>query len=104
MPFNEGLTTTLSTASSNDSLTMVAANVNLRLLSYSILETTNAAALVVLRHGTTLADPPLAYEAIAASGSKVFAFPPPGLPCPNGICLDRVSGKTEVCTHTTTGS
>ena len=104
MPYHEGMTTTTSSASSSDSLTLVAANVNLRLVGYSILETTNAAALVVLRHGSTLADPALSYEVIAASGSKTFAYPLPGLPCPNGICLDRVSGKTEVAVHTTTGS
>jgi len=71
---------------------------NLRLVGFSIAETASsaAAAEVVLRHGTSASDDPLvAPTNLAADGFGTFWYPP-GIPCPNGIYVDRVSGTTTL--------
>lgn len=82
---------------------VVAATPGLRLMAVSGAETagTAAAAEAILRHGTSTAGakllPPMNFTA--------DGFLPPtllgaGIPCPNGIFLDRVSGNTEFIVYT----
>lgn len=71
---------------------------NLRLVGFSVAETagTAATAEVVLRHGTAATDDPLVAPInLAADGFGTFWYPP-GIPCPNGIYVDRVSGTTTL--------
>ena len=81
-----------------DADAVVAAKYNLRLRGFSIAETAGTAAT---------AEAPLMHGATGASGSKVTApinlaadgfgiwMFSEGIPCPNGISIDRVSGTTE---------
>lgn len=81
--------TTIATAATTDEQG-VAATANMRLMGYSIRETAAGAAVVELCHGTSNATP-IVTEAIAASGS-VTRWLGDGVPVPNGIWIERISG------------
>lgn len=71
---------------------------NRRLKGFSVAETagTAAAAEVIIRHGDDDADPQLVAPInLEANGFGVFWFHE-GIPCPNGIFIDRVSGETTL--------
>lgn len=103
MPFHERMTFATSTTVTTD-LALVAANPNLRITGYSVAETTNAVAYLVLRHGTTDTDPIFEQVRVAAHGYASRDFMAPGVPVANGIYIDRIAGKTEVTVRYTTGS
>jgi hypothetical protein len=66
------------------------------LYGYAVRENagTPAAASLVLRNGTTVTDPPVAFISLAAGGSQVVTLP--AVDCTNGVFADRLSGTTEL--------
>jgi hypothetical protein len=73
----------------------VAAAAGLRLMGYSIAERAASAATVDMTHGAA-AGTVINYENIAASSSVARWFGPQGIPVPNGVWIERVSGNTAV--------
>lgn len=86
--------TTLAAATADEA--GVAATTGLRLMGYSIREGAAGAATTNIEHGTANSSPVLAAETLAASTGAVRWFGPQGLPCPNGIWVERVTGNTAV--------
>lgn len=78
----------------------VAAAAGLRLMGYSIAERAASAATVDICHGGA-AGTIIQYENLAASASAARWFGPQGLPVPNGVWIERVSGNTAVVLITT---
>ena len=75
----------------------VAAAWQLRLCGWSVSEDVAAVATVTIRHGT-LATDPLAVAPIncAANGFGMWGISNQGIPCPNGIFIQRTAGTTTV--------
>jgi len=73
----------------------VAAATGLRLMGYSIAERAASAASVDISHGAA-AGTIIQYENLAASGSVARWFGPQGIPVPNGVWIERISGNTAV--------
>jgi hypothetical protein len=78
----------------------VAAAHGLRLMGYSISERANAVATVDICHGAA-AGTIVHYENFAALQSVSRWFGPQGIPVPNGVWLERVSGNTAAVFITT---
>ncbi len=92
--------TTIATAATTDEAGIAAAE-NLRLMGYTIRETAAAAATVNLCHGaanTTI----MVGENLAASVTVNRWFGPQGLPCPNGVWIERLTGGSTAVTLITT--
>lgn len=93
----------LAAAGTADVEAMVAAHATLRLCGLSVAETaaTAAAAEIIMLHGATQAAGVIVVAPInvGADGFGVFWFENGGIPCPNGITLDRVSGTTTVVAY-----
>lgn len=68
----------------------------LRLMGYSVRESAAGAATVNIEHGTANSSPVMAAETLAASTGAVRWFGPQGLPCADGIWIERVAGNTAV--------
>lgn len=85
-------------ASGTGDAAAVAASTFLRLVGFSAAESagTAAAAEVILRHGTADTDELLVAPInLAANGFQAEMFGA-GIPAPNGIFVDRVSGTTTL--------
>lgn len=88
-------TVTNKAAATSDEAGVAAAH-GLRLMGYSIAERAASAATVDITHGAA-AGTVIAYENIAASSSTGLRwFGPQGIPVPNGVWIERVSGNTAV--------
>lgn len=87
-------TYTTKTAATTDEAGVAAAH-GLRLMGYSIAERAAGAATVDICHGAA-AGTIVQYENLAASSSVARWFGPQGLPVPNGVWIERVSGNTAV--------
>lgn len=78
----------------------LAAKAGLRLKGYAIKEDAGvaAAAELMLLHGATVGAGALigAHHDLVANGEKERWFDDDGLPIPNGISIDRVSGTTKI--------
>jgi hypothetical protein len=86
-------------ANSDADVAAVAANAFLRLKGFSVGESAAAAstAEVIIRHGATAAgDPVVAPCNLAANGFGTFWYGEEGIPCPEGIFVERVSGETTI--------
>lgn len=84
-------------AANTTSLAAVAANPLLRLLGFSAVETAAATASLSIQDAasTTLASE-VAGVNLAASESAREWFGEHGIPCPNGIYVNRISGTTRI--------
>jgi hypothetical protein len=80
----------------------VAAATGLRLTGFSVGETAGATAVVTLRNGDANGDPAVAHISLAANGAQIVIFPDGGIPCPDGVWVDRESGTTELVLYTKT--
>lgn len=69
----------------------VAAVAGLRFHGFTVQETAGAAATAVIRHGTLVGDPPIAYINLAANQAAGDVFPV-GIAAANGIFFDLTSG------------
>ena len=75
----------------------VGAHAFLRLCGWSVSEDAGVTAAVSIRHGTAATDPLLvAPMNLAANGFGMWGISNQGIPCPNGIYVDRTSGTTTV--------
>jgi hypothetical protein len=77
----------------------------MKLMGVGVAETagTAAAAEVKLHHGTSSSDPLLCPSMnLTADGTGILPFGG-GIPCPNGIYVNRVSGNTELILYTHNG-
>ena len=74
----------------------VAAAANLRLMGVSVTEGAAGAAVVNIEHGAANSSPVMVSFKLLASTGKELWFGPQGLPCPNGVWIERISGNTEV--------
>jgi len=77
---------------------IVAPNIRLKLLGFTVAETASpaAAAEVSIRHGTSATDPLLVPPMnLDADGFDGWDFSH-GIDCPNGIYIDRVAGNTTL--------
>jgi hypothetical protein len=92
-------TTTVVAAGTGDEAG-VAATPNMRLMGWSIKETAAAVATMSILHGASSAGTALAHLNFAASGSDTQWFGPQGIPCPNGVWLERLTGNTAVVLYT----
>jgi hypothetical protein len=79
----------------------IAAAANMRLMGYSIKETAGAVATLLLRHGDAATDEIVAAENFAAAGSTTRWFGPGGIPVPDGVFIERLTGTTAVTLWTT---
>lgn len=81
-----------------DSEGLVAANAFLKLCGWSISEDNNSTAEVKIYDGQTISGGTLAVAPIhcAAYGFGQWGIANQGIPCPNGITVERVSGTTTV--------
>jgi len=69
----------------------------LKLCGWSISEDAGSTAAVVIRDGTSASGTPaVAPINCAANGFGMWGISNQGIPCPNGIYVDRVSGTTTV--------
>ena len=69
----------------------------LKLCGFSVSEDAGSTAEVVIRDGTSNSDTPaVAPINCAASGFGMWGISNQGIPCPDGIYVDRVSGTTTV--------
>lgn len=86
-------------AGTADAEAAVAANTHLKLYGFSVAETAASAAVaeVIILHGATQAagTQVVAPVNLAADGFGQFSFNF-GIPCPNGITIDRVAGNTTL--------
>lgn len=84
-------------AAGTTSLAAVAANPNLRLIGFSAVETAAAIATFSIQDAaaTTLTSEVVGVN-LAASESVREWFGDHGLPCPNGIWVNRISGTTRI--------
>lgn len=73
-----------------------AAATGLRLMGLSIRETAAGAATLNIEHGTANSSPVLDAINLAASASVTHWFGPQGLPCDDGIWIERLTGSTQV--------
>lgn len=80
----------------------VAATPNMRLMGFCVRESAGTPALATLniRHGTTNTDAVLAPIVVLASTSLPAWFGPQGIPCANGIYVDRTAGNTTLTLYT----
>ncbi len=80
----------------------VTAAANQRLLGFEIRESAGSPAVaeVNLRHGTTNTDTVVAPIVLVASGTTQMWMGPDGVPVPNGVYVDRVSGNTKLTLFT----
>lgn len=90
----------LAASGSADVEAAVAAHNTLRLKGFAVSETASpmADAEVIILHGATVAAgtqvvPPVNLD---PNGFGLYWFPDGGIPCPNGITIDRVAGSTTV--------
>ena len=76
----------------------VAAAWNLKLCGWSVSEDGNTTAEVKIYDGATIAAGTLAVAPIhfAAYGFGMWGITNQGIPCPNGITVERVSGTTTI--------
>lgn len=74
----------------------VAATTGLRLMGASVREAAAGAATVNIEHGAANSSPVMWGVTLAASTGKELWFGPQGLPCPNGVWVERVTGNTAV--------
>lgn len=83
----------------------LAAEAGRRLIGWSVSETagTPAAATVILRHGTTTSDPPIAWIELTANGTQTVIVGERGLHVPNGVFVDRVAGETALGLYSVSG-
>lgn len=102
MPQNYEPLVTDSTRRTTGLVQTIAATSSLYLLGFSCQESTGAAAALIIRHGTTGTDTPLAYVKLAANESLSRWFGLPGLPASSGLLIHRTTGTTEICLWTTT--
>ena len=81
-----------------DSEAAVASAWNLRLCGWSVSEDENTTAEVKIYHGATIASGTLAVAPIhcAAYGFGMWGISNQGIPCPNGITVERVSGTSTI--------
>ena len=79
----------------------IAAAANMRLMGYSIKETAGAVATLLLRHGDAASDEIFAAENFAAAGCTLRWFGPGGIPVPDGVFIERLTGTTAVTLWTT---
>lgn len=91
--------TTIATSSGDEA--GIAGAAGLRLLGLSVRETAAGAATLNIEHGTANSSPVMVPINLAASGSVTLWFGPQGLPCPNGVWLERLTGSTLVTLITT---
>jgi hypothetical protein len=68
----------------------------LRLMGVSIRESAAGAATVNIEHGTANSSPVMWGATLVASTGKEWWFGPQGLPCDDGIWIERVAGNTAV--------
>lgn len=96
--------TATNTASGNTNVQVVAATTGLRLMGYSIQESsgTPAVATLTIRHGTANTDTVVVYGKFAASESKTEWFGPQGIPVSSGVYLERITGNTTTSIWTAT--
>lgn len=82
----------------------IAATANLRVHTIIVKESavTPAAAVVIIRHGTTATDPIVAELDLIANGEKELNFTERGLALASGIFIDRVSGSTQLALGSST--
>jgi hypothetical protein len=95
MPRGTTYTYTTIAANTTDEAGKAAAD-GLVLLGVSVRETAAGAATLNIEHGTANSSPVLAAINLAASGSTMLWFGPQGLPCPNGVWIERLTGTTQV--------
>lgn len=100
MPLGTNYTYTSVSAGTGDEAG-VAAAFGLHLMGYSIRETAAAAATVNIEHGAAGSSPVMDAVNLAASTSASRWFGPGGLPCFNGVFIERLTGTTEVHLITT---
>jgi hypothetical protein len=91
--------TTIATSAGDEA--GIAGAVGLRLLGVSVRETAAAAATLNIEHGVANSSPVMVPINVAASSSVTLWFGPQGLPCANGVWLERLSGSTLVTLITT---
>lgn len=91
-------------ATADDDLA-VAADPTLVLLGYVVSETaaSPAVAEVLIIHGADGDGDVVAPVFCAASATHQFAFPEGGIPCPNGLTIERIAGETSVALYYRTG-
>ncbi len=83
----------------------VVATPRMKLMGVGVAETagTAAAAEVTLHHGTSSSGPLLCPSLnLTADGCTIFPLGG-GIPCPNGIYVNRVSGNSELILYTHNG-
>lgn len=93
------ITSVVISSGTGDSEAAVAAAYNLKLCGFSISEDAGSTAEVKIYDGATIAAGALAMAPInlAAKGFGMwFASSPQGIPCHNGVTVERVSGTTTV--------
>lgn len=95
--------TTKATAAGTDEAAL-AATPGLRITGFFLQETVGSAtATVIIRHGTANSDPPLGGALLAAGACFNHTFPGGGIPCPNGVWIDRSgTGSAAVTVYTKT--
>lgn len=81
-----------------DSENAVAAAYNLKLCGFSISEDAGTTAVVKIYDGATIASGVLAVAplSLAANGFGMWGIVNQGIPCHNGITIERVSGTTTL--------
>jgi len=91
--------TTISTGTGDEA--GMAATQRLRLLGVFVRETAAAVATLNIEHGTANSSPIMVPFNLAASATSSHWFGFPGLPCPDGIWIERLTGTTQVVLITT---
>lgn len=84
-------------ASGTGDVAAVSAQWNVRLIGFSISEDAGSTAKVIIHDGAASANnPAVAPINCAANGFGIWGLSYPGIPCPLGIWVERVSGTTTV--------
>lgn len=81
-----------------DDEAMLPATPNLRLTGFSVRETAGSTASFIIHNGDGAGDPAVFTYALAANQGESFSFGEGGIPCPDGIFLERVTGNVQVIT------
>lgn len=81
----------------------VVADDGLLLMAVSVREGAAGAATGQLHHGTGTGDPVVDIFALAANGHIYHSFAPNGIPCANGVYVNRLTGNTHLVLYTVSG-